>query len=554
MARAGSTMRLEGVELVGLGQAGTLGRYPVHFHRMGDAPASYVRSASVHDSNQRCVTVHGTNQVLVDRVVAFNAPGHCFFLEERSRPATASPPTSDWGPARPTSRTGSCLRRSPRPPTGSRTRPTCLRTTTPPVRPARASGTTSPRSRRAPARRRMSGRSASRWASSTATLRTRPRPSASPPGSASRGRLPPETEARFTNFTAWKNEGFGAWLEHEVRLEGAILADNGRGVLARNAVVRDAVIVGRTTNTADEPQNAFGIGVYLDRGDIADVRSGELQVARGAQRGRGGLLRPDHARPHRPRRPAASSTQSDCTGTRAARASRPCHRPRSTMSTARSQGGPACWSRRARPSTSPVAPRWTWAWWCVAAKTDRPSRSRCATSPERRTSSRPTWCARPTGSAGRWAVARTTCAPRYRLGPDYAIELGRATPSATQVSASGDDDGIVEVTLPWSGGKPYVYRNWDHDTALASAPEGAPLSDELRWRRTGDAVRLRLTPGRGERLDGARRLRRGRLRRPLTRGRDWCSVTGEPRRSRRDSNPRGRCHPTAIPRPRHRPD
>lgn len=82
MAMTGSTTRVSDVELFRLGQAGILGRYPFHWHQAGDVTGSYFRSSSIHHSFNRCVTVHDTNNSLVEEVVAFETFGHCFFFED----------------------------------------------------------------------------------------------------------------------------------------------------------------------------------------------------------------------------------------------------------------------------------------------------------------------------------------------------------------------------------------------------------------------------------------------------------------------------------------
>ncbi len=83
MALGGSRVRLDSVELTNLGQLGVLLRYPVHFHLMGDAGAgSFVRNASLHHLFNRCITVHGTNAVLLDGNAAYDTFGHCYFLED----------------------------------------------------------------------------------------------------------------------------------------------------------------------------------------------------------------------------------------------------------------------------------------------------------------------------------------------------------------------------------------------------------------------------------------------------------------------------------------
>ncbi|HEY4211181.1 MAG TPA: hypothetical protein VGM84_06855, partial [Steroidobacteraceae bacterium] len=42
----------------------------------------YIRNASIHDTYNRCVTVHGTNNLLVENNVTYNTVGHCFFMED----------------------------------------------------------------------------------------------------------------------------------------------------------------------------------------------------------------------------------------------------------------------------------------------------------------------------------------------------------------------------------------------------------------------------------------------------------------------------------------
>ncbi|MBC8122833.1 MAG: hypothetical protein H7Y22_13455 [Gemmatimonadaceae bacterium] len=43
---------------------------------------TYLKNSSIHHSYNRCVTLHGTNQVTVQSNVAYDAIGHCFFLED----------------------------------------------------------------------------------------------------------------------------------------------------------------------------------------------------------------------------------------------------------------------------------------------------------------------------------------------------------------------------------------------------------------------------------------------------------------------------------------
>jgi cell migration-inducing and hyaluronan-binding protein len=82
MAMATSKMFVEGVEFNRMGQNLTLARYPIHWHLIGDAKGQYIRNAAIHDTYNRCVTVHGTNNLLVENNVTYNTVGHCFFLED----------------------------------------------------------------------------------------------------------------------------------------------------------------------------------------------------------------------------------------------------------------------------------------------------------------------------------------------------------------------------------------------------------------------------------------------------------------------------------------
>jgi len=82
MAMGGSEMHIDSVELNRMGQHLTLARYPVHFHILGEGQGQYVRNAAIHDTYNRCVTVHGTNDLRIENNVTYNTVGHCFFMED----------------------------------------------------------------------------------------------------------------------------------------------------------------------------------------------------------------------------------------------------------------------------------------------------------------------------------------------------------------------------------------------------------------------------------------------------------------------------------------
>jgi hypothetical protein len=66
-----------------LGKEGILGRYPLHYHLCGDTMrGSYVLGASIWDSANRWLAIHGTNCLIVRDNVGYRSKGHGFFLED----------------------------------------------------------------------------------------------------------------------------------------------------------------------------------------------------------------------------------------------------------------------------------------------------------------------------------------------------------------------------------------------------------------------------------------------------------------------------------------
>jgi hypothetical protein len=82
MILAGATAKVQGVELVNMGQRGQLGHYPIHWHLAGAVPGQYIRNSVIWRSNNRCVTVHGTRELSVEGNVCYDHLGHGYFLEE----------------------------------------------------------------------------------------------------------------------------------------------------------------------------------------------------------------------------------------------------------------------------------------------------------------------------------------------------------------------------------------------------------------------------------------------------------------------------------------
>lgn len=86
-----SQAHINGVEFRRVGQAGILGRYPFHWHRLsyrddgvelGDATGHYVRNSAIHNSMNRCITIHATNGTEVSNNVCYNVRGHGIFFED----------------------------------------------------------------------------------------------------------------------------------------------------------------------------------------------------------------------------------------------------------------------------------------------------------------------------------------------------------------------------------------------------------------------------------------------------------------------------------------
>jgi hypothetical protein len=66
-----------------LGKEGVLGRYALHYHLCGDTMrGSYVLGASIWDSANRWLAIHGTNYLVVRDNVGYKSKGHGFFLED----------------------------------------------------------------------------------------------------------------------------------------------------------------------------------------------------------------------------------------------------------------------------------------------------------------------------------------------------------------------------------------------------------------------------------------------------------------------------------------
>ena len=83
MYHRGSSGGVSYAEFRHLGKEDVLGKYPVHFHLVRDTMrGSGVTGASIWDSRNRWVTIHGTDHLLVRDCVGYQSLGHGYFMED----------------------------------------------------------------------------------------------------------------------------------------------------------------------------------------------------------------------------------------------------------------------------------------------------------------------------------------------------------------------------------------------------------------------------------------------------------------------------------------
>jgi cell migration-inducing and hyaluronan-binding protein len=82
MFMAGARGSIAYAEFRDLGPLGVLARYPIHFHQMGETSRGMsVRGASIWRSDNHFVNIHGSNGVIVEDTVGYDAAGSGFFIE-----------------------------------------------------------------------------------------------------------------------------------------------------------------------------------------------------------------------------------------------------------------------------------------------------------------------------------------------------------------------------------------------------------------------------------------------------------------------------------------
>lgn len=83
MYHHGSAGGISYAEFRHLGKEGVLGKYAIHFHLVRDTMrGSGVTGASIWDSHNRWITIHGTDHLLIRDCVGYQSRGHGYFLED----------------------------------------------------------------------------------------------------------------------------------------------------------------------------------------------------------------------------------------------------------------------------------------------------------------------------------------------------------------------------------------------------------------------------------------------------------------------------------------
>lgn len=477
MVHSGSTARMSGIEVRDMGQRGVLGRYPVHFHLMGSAPASYLRDSSVHHSANRCVTLHGTLDALIAGVVAHDAVGHCFFFEDGVETGnrlvgnlgltTRAPddgarlldsdrtPATFWMSNPGNHLTGNAAAGSdgngfwydlPEHPTGKFAESSVL----PREVPMGAFAGNGAHSNRTTGWKTGNGLFIDEY----------------------RG-----PEAAITDFTAWKNGGFGVWAE-QVRVTGAVLAENATSFLGRRATLADSVVVGQTANAAERPWSMLGAGFYVDASQLEDVTFSSFAPVEGRGSIRAVGVHTSHTR-----------SPSSVRGLRfeAARgfgldAANDAGLPRSVF--VADLDGSLSGAPGVVTADHPllVDPSCTM---LPEGLRRCPADARNATLKlEDRTEAgdaelQPASATRDDAAAAALLDAHGTGVETgVRLDRRYRVSLPAPAPARTRVILAGEGPGWVDVAIPWSGDTAFAYRPWALDRPMIQAAAPGALTEE----------------------------------------------------------------------------
>lgn len=84
MVMNGASMHIDGAELTKMGQIGDVGRYPLHWHMIKDASGQYVTNSSIHETYNKGITIHGTENTWIENNAIVNTIGHTYYFEDGS--------------------------------------------------------------------------------------------------------------------------------------------------------------------------------------------------------------------------------------------------------------------------------------------------------------------------------------------------------------------------------------------------------------------------------------------------------------------------------------
>lgn len=88
--------QLSWVEFRQLGNEGRVGEYPLHFHRLGDLSASFLRACSIHHCFNRSLVVHDSQNLVATDNVAFASKGPMFYTQESEGPVPGELTGCGW--------------------------------------------------------------------------------------------------------------------------------------------------------------------------------------------------------------------------------------------------------------------------------------------------------------------------------------------------------------------------------------------------------------------------------------------------------------------------
>lgn len=267
MVMQGAVAKVQGVTFHRVGQKARLARYPMHWHLAGAVDGQFFRDNSVWKSFNRCLTIHGTDNLVAEGNVCHDHLGHGYFLEDGAE--SGNQLIGNLGLTGRQPATGEAV-------LPSDTRPATFWITNPanvyrgnhaagsrgfgfwyalPAAPTGLSTGQPDLPRRTPLGEFRDNVAHSNR-SGGLNVDDGPRPDGTTETTNYSPRQDPAAEsppvvADFTGFRAWKNLNRAVWLRgSQQRLSGAVLADNAIGATfaASETFVVNSVFIGESAN------------------------------------------------------------------------------------------------------------------------------------------------------------------------------------------------------------------------------------------------------------------------------------------------------------------